>query len=118
METNWSRPGAHRLFERDGLFVVFMGCKVSHGVGGGPLLLIAMKVRGKSGQHRYRPLYSHTKVQGPTALSKFHPGPELAQAEGFFGLRDRLPTDAREDEFVPDFVEFGELGVFPRSLTS
>lgn len=95
-----------------------MRSKIRNGVGRRALLLISMQVGRQRRQHSHGSLNTHTQVQGAAALPKPNPRPELAQAEGFFGLRDRRPTDAGEDEFVPDFVEFGELVVFPRSLTS
>lgn len=95
-----------------------MRCEVLDCVGLWPRFRITRPVGQHRGDHSYRALNPHTKMQRATALPELHPRPEFTQTQVFLRLRDGAAADAAEDEFVPDFVELVEFGVFPRSFTS
>ncbi len=111
-------PGSNGILKGNRRFILIVRREIRDGVRRGPLLRVAGLVGQDHGQQGRRALDPHTKMERPTALPELNPGPELAQAQVFFGLRDRGAADAGEDEFVPELVEGGELFVFPRSLTS
>ena len=95
-----------------------MGCEVLDCVGLRPRFRISGPVGHHRGDHGNRALDPHTKMQRATALPELHPRPEFTQTQVFLRLRDGAAADTAEDEFVPDFVELVEFGVFPRSFTS
>lgn len=95
-----------------------MRAEISRGERLRPQLGVASLVGEDRRQERRSTLHAHTHVERATAISVLHPGVKLAQAQGFLGLRDRAPADAGEDEFVPELVELGEFGIFPRLFTS
>jgi hypothetical protein len=90
---------------------------VRHEVQEGMATVLAMVVRIERGQQGRTPLYAHSKVEGAAQPPILSPAVELGQAQVFLGFGDRFAADAREDEFVPELIEFGELFVFPRLFT-
>lgn len=95
-----------------------MGRKVSRSEWLRPQLGVAALVGQDRCQECRSALHTHTDMERAAAISVLHPGMKLTQAQGFLGLRDRGAADAGEDEFVPELVELGELGIFPRLFTS